>query len=78
MLGYVRGKYLEIPIPNAEVTLNYSELIDSANLEKERLIKELQDALEETSRKAQLEKKKQEAEAIRETLSNVPLKIYVG
>jgi hypothetical protein len=69
---------LKIPIPNAEVTLNYSELIDSANLEKERLIKELQDALEETSRKAQLEKKKQEAEAIRETLSNVPLKIYVG
>lgn len=78
MLGYIRGKYLEIPIPNAEVTLNYSELIDSANMEKERLIKELQDALEETSRKVQLEKKKQESDAIRETLSNVPLKIYVG
>jgi hypothetical protein len=78
MLGYIRGKYLEIPIPNAEVTLNYSELIDSANMEKERLIKELQDALEETSRKVQLEKKKQESDAIRQTLSNVPLKIYVG
>lgn len=78
MLGYIRGKYLEIPIPNAEVTLNYAELIDSANAEKERLVKELQVALEDTSRKAQLEKKRQEAEAIRETLSHVPLKIYVG
>lgn len=78
MLGYIRGKYLEIPIPNAEVTLNYAELIDSANMEKERLIKELQSALEETTRKVQLEKKKQEADAIRETLANVPLKIYVG
>ena len=78
MLGYIRGKYLEIPIPNAEVTLNYSELIDSATTEKERLIKEIQAALEETTRKAQLEKKKQEADAIRETLSNVPLKIYIG
>jgi hypothetical protein len=78
MLGYIRGKYLEIPIPNAEVTLNYSELIDSATVEKERLIKELQAALEETSRKTQLEKKKLESDAIRETLSNVPLKIYIG
>ncbi len=78
MLGYVRGKYLEIPIPNSEITLNYSELIDSANLEKERLIKELQAALEETSRTKQLEKKKEEAESIRQTLSNIPLKIYVG
>lgn len=78
MLGYIRGKYLEIPIPNAQVTLNYAELIDSANMEKERLIKELQAALEETTRKTQLERKRQEADAIRETLSNVPLKIYVG
>lgn len=78
MLGYVRGKYLEIPIPNAEVTLNYSELIDSATAEKERLIKDLQETLEATSRKKQLEQKKEEADAVRNTLANVPLKIYIG
>jgi hypothetical protein len=78
MLGYIRGKYLEIPIPNAEVTMNYAELIDAANNEKDALIKELRDNLEETTRKVQLEKKKLESDALRDTLSTVPLKIYIG
>jgi thiamine monophosphate kinase len=78
MLGYIRGKYLEIPIPNAEVTMNYAELIDAANNEKDALIKELRDNLEETTRKVQLEKKKLESDALRDTLATVPLKIYIG
>jgi hypothetical protein len=78
MLGYIRGKYLEIPIPNAEITMNYAELIDAANNEKDALIKELRDNLEETTRKVQLEKKKLESDALRDTLATVPLKIYIG
>jgi len=38
MLGYVRGKYGTIPIPNADVTLNQSDLIAAATAEKTALI----------------------------------------
>ena len=38
MLGYVRGKYSSIPIPNAEVTLNGSDLVSQGQSEKEALI----------------------------------------
>ena len=34
MLGYVRGKYSSIPIPNAEVNLNQGDLISAATAEK--------------------------------------------
>ena len=38
MLGYIRGKYSAIPIPNADVTLNGSDLISAGQTEKEGLI----------------------------------------
>ena len=38
MLGYVRGKYDTVPIPNDTVKLNQSDLITAATAEKERLI----------------------------------------
>ena len=38
MLGYVRGKYTNIPIPGAEVTLNQGDLISAASAEKEENI----------------------------------------
>ena len=34
MLGYVRGKYGTIPIPNSDVTLNQSDLIAAATCRK--------------------------------------------
>jgi hypothetical protein len=34
MLGYVRGKFSTVPIPDAEVTLNQSDLISAATEEK--------------------------------------------
>ena len=39
MLGYVRGKYASIPIPNAEVNLNQGDLISAATAEKVALLK---------------------------------------
>ena len=78
MLGYIRGKYSSVPIPNADVTLNGSDLISAAQTEKEGLITELKEMLDTMSRQAQLERKQAEAEALQQQMNKIPLKIYIG
>jgi hypothetical protein len=78
MLGYVRGKYSQIPIPGSEVTLNQSDLILAATTEKQALIERLRTYLDSTSRKALLEKKAAESEFQRQTINNVPMTIFIG
>lgn len=78
MLGYVRGKYSNIPIPNAEVTLNQSDLITAATAEKSSLIERLRGYFDETSRKSLLERRAQEAEFKQTELKQVPYTIYIG
>ena len=56
MLGYVRGKYSTIPIPNADMTLNQADLISAASSEKTALIERLRTFFDTTSRKTLLEK----------------------
>ena len=78
ILGYVRGKYSQIPIPNAEVTLNQSDLISAATAEKNALIERLRTYFDETSRQKLLERKGAEADALQKELNNVPRVIYIG
>jgi len=78
MLGYIRGKYSALPIPNAEITLNGSDLISAAQTEKEGLISELKEILDTMSRQAQLERKSAEATSMQEQFNKIPLKIYIG
>ena len=78
MLGYVRGKYSNVPIPGAEVTLNQSDLITAATAEKTALIERLRGYFDETSRKALLEARSQETEFRAKELNQVPFTIYVG
>ena len=78
MLGYIRGKYSSLPIPNAEITLNGSDLISAAQTEKEGLITELKEILDTMSRQAQLERKQAEADAMQQQMNKIPLKIYIG
>ena len=78
MLGYVRGKYSSIPIPNADVTLNQSDLISAATAEKNSLIERLRSYFDETSRKSLLERRSQEAEFKQTELKQVPYTIYIG
>lgn len=78
MLGYVRGKYGTIPIPNSDVTLNQSDLITAATNEKSSLIERLRGYFDETSRKSLLERRSQEAEFKNQELKNVPYTIYIG
>jgi len=78
MLGYVRGKYGTIPIPNADVTLNQSDLLAAATTEKIALLERLRTYLDETSRKSLLERRAQEAEFKQVELQQVPYTIYIG
>ena len=78
MLGYVRGKYSSVPIPNAEVTLNGSDLVSQGQSEKEALITQLREFLDKMTREQMLTRQNTEASQMSEILAKVPLKIYVG
>ena len=57
--------------------LQGSELIADARTEKENLITELKEMLNEVSRKGQLERKSQEAEWTQNVMRDIPLQIYI-
>ena len=78
LLGIVRSKYGNIPIPNAEVSMDGETLRAEATAEKEQLIEQLRENLEQTSRKALMEAQKDESEFEQETLKKVPYPIYIG
>jgi hypothetical protein len=78
LLGIVRSKYGTIPIPNSEVSLDGDTLRAEATAEKEQLIEQLRENLEQTSRKALLEAQKEESESQQETLKKVPYPLYIG
>ncbi len=78
MLGFIRGKYSAIPIPNSEVTLNGADLLSAGQSEKESLITELKEILDSMSRQMQLERKQAEADSLQQQMNKIPLKIYVG
>ena len=78
MLGYVRGKYETIPIPNAEITLNQADLIAAAREEKEALLASLRSFFDETSREKLLERRTMESDFVMKELDRVPRVIYIG
>lgn len=77
-LGYIRGKFGTLPIPDSEVTLNSADLLDDAEKEKEDLLTELKEILEQFSRRNLLERKKEETDALEDGLQKYPLGFYVG
>jgi hypothetical protein len=78
MLGYVRGKYGSIPIPNGETTLNAADLLSSAGTEKQALVEQLRTMLDTMTRSKLLEAKRAEVESLNVSLNATPLKIYIG
>ena len=56
--------------------LKGAELLTDARTEKTNLMEELKEMLTEVSRRAQLERKQQEADFTRQTMNQVPLLIY--
>ena len=78
MLGYIRGKYSTIPIPDSEVTLNQSDLLSSATETKNALIERLRGYFDETSRDKLLERRSLEGDYLQKELNKVPYTIYIG
>ena len=78
LLAYIRGKYQTVPVPGSEATLNQADLLADARTEKEALMTQLREMLDQTSRQAQLERKANEGENLKKTLGDVPMTIYIG
>lgn len=76
MLANSRGKFLSVPIPNGEVTLNYAQLAEEAKAEKEQIREEIKDFLEQTTYENLAKADAETADAINKVLNNVPLPIY--
>ena len=78
LLGTIRSKYASLPIPGAETTLDGDTLRTEASTEKEVLVTQLREMLEQMSRRALLEADKDEAEFLNEKLNKVPIPIFIG
>ena len=78
ILGYVRGKYTTVPIPDAEVTLNQADLLSSATADRNALVDRLRAYFDETSRDKLLERRSQEGDYLEKELNKVPYTIFIG
>jgi len=78
ILGAIRSKYGTIPIPNSEVTMDGDALRTEAAAEKEQLITQLRETLEQTSRRSLTEKDQEESEFLQQKLNKVPIPIFIG
>jgi hypothetical protein len=78
LLGAIREKYSSVPIPDGEIQLDGAALRAEAQIEKDMLIEQLRENLNEMSRKNVMENKAHESSHHQEMLRKVPLKLYVG
>ena len=78
MLGAIREKYSTIPIPGAEISLDGAALRSEAQTEKDNLMTQLRETLDDLSRNKQSEQRANEAKQQQEMLQKVPLAIYIG
>ena len=78
LLGLVRNKYSQIPVPGSEVTLNGDALISKGQNSQAALKERLREELESMTRQSQLERKSAEAQSESDTLTKIPLLVYIG
>ncbi len=75
--GQIRGKMQSIPIPNGDLQLNGSELIQDARSDQEQLRNELKELLDEMTYDKLAAKEAEKAESLERSIKLVPLGIYV-
>lgn len=74
----IRGKFKgALPIPDAEVTLNYDDLISNGREDAKELIDQLREDLKEMSYEKIMEKKASIQESINKTLGYGPMGLFV-
>jgi hypothetical protein len=78
LLGIIRSKFENIPYPDGVIRLDGELLRREGITEKEQLIKELRETLEETGQQAQMKKQMENSENMQKMFRNVPTLIYIG
>jgi hypothetical protein len=78
MLGAVREKYSTVPIPGSEVSLDGASLRAEAQSEKDTLIEQLRENLNEVSKKVRMENEAAMVDQQQTIINKVPLAIYIG
>jgi hypothetical protein len=78
MLGAVREKYSQVPIPGSEVSLDGAALRAEAQTEKDNLVTQLRENLEEVSRKTRMSNEADMVDQQQKIIGKVPLAIYIG
>jgi len=81
-LGYIRGKFGNVPIPGGDVTLNSSDMISNGRSDKEALVTKLKDMLETMTYDKLVELQATRAEQINKQLKYIPVPngkcVYLG
>jgi hypothetical protein len=78
LLGNIRSKYDQIPIPEAQIKLDGELLRRESADEKKNLIEELRETLEQTGQQAQMKKQMENAEAMSNIFRRIPLPIFIA
>ena len=78
LLGIIRSKYANMPLPNGEVTLDGDSLKTEGREEKAQLLEELKVFLESVSLTEMTKAEQEQADANQQVLSKAPLGIYIA
>ena len=78
LLGAIREKFSSVPIPGSEVSLDGAALRSEAQTEKDALIDQLRDVLNDLSDKERYTSEADQSDAQQRVISKVPLNIYIG
>ena len=78
LLGAIREKYSTVPIPGSEVSLDGAALRAEAQTEKDALIEQFRENLQEVSNKVRYETEAENAENQQKLMQKVPINIYIG
>jgi len=78
LLGAIREKFSSVPIPGSEVSLDGAALRSEAQTEKDALIEQLRDVLNDLSDKERYSSEADQSDAQQRVISKVPLNIYIG
>lgn len=78
LLGNIRSKYDTIPIPDATIKMDGELLRRESQTEKDNLIKEIRETLEQTGHQAQLKKHMENGEAMQNIFTRVPVPIFIA
>lgn len=72
-LGYIRGKFGSIPVPNSDVTLNSSDLISNGRTDRDALKEKLREMLDSMTYDKLMEIQSTRSEQIQKQLKYIPV-----